>query len=1369
MKLYRIFLGAAVALLLPVCIAAQTLATIEQSPVELNDIPRGATDDNPYWQHLIITLTQDPTGGDEITLNLPSGIAIVDVDSSGSFADDVMVESGPDANTGYGIADATSDSRILLTSSGGSAGEVHVQFPLATQIHPAVSSVFYGTIDFSNGAESDIRVGALKLNYVWPNQLAIVNFTRLFADGFVTPDSAVVDTFTNAQGDVFPTTIMPATLPLPDLKGISSRDDVTYFFWFSGSDSLGHIDNFTAVPALDQVTGRQAQVNEESMAPFPFVVSNLSETIQYLYVTSNLTGNFPLARSRGIQIYHKPVVVSVGSFMSDNSDYLDSGRYLNFDSGVIFDPDEHPAGAGPTDEVEIFFEVVDFNDNAEIRLFYSEAASLDTSDLVGIEALAGAIPLFQDPFKENSESRYTWKIGPDQPLIPVGNYYIYAAATDGKASALGRSEFTYNVRHSPFLEISSVDGFNTSGDTLNTGGLNPGRYLTIRWNGDDVNGDIARSDSDAGIDLYYSAKEDFAIPGTGEDLVRAAADPTLDPLDTHLLAGGLAEAPDGREDNQFAWDLWSYTNPDDGGVPAADSTYYIYAIIHAGEIDRLVRWDGSVFFRHDPYLRVTGPLPNDQDNLRVSWESRDIDEAAAIWIVLTAEGASEALGDSITYGDITADGSTDWIATSADGSVANGRPLSEDDVTEFGMTPSFLLVDSGGGSNPIVDGSYRAYVVIDTSGGDEPVASSRAFRAPGPTSLSGLDAARVAGVDSSSVVEVVPGRFTIGAMDSITLEIRPSAFKRIGLVDTVDLVSVAMSIDTTFFDVVDQDTGSPGIQPFAINPFFFGQNLSDTLNTQRGEKDTLNLVYYDQIGTTLLNGAVTLATLQLVAKDTIATNPAGITTDIVIKNFPGNPTALYNKKDTVSVLPDSILIEATIKSRSTISGRVPLQGRDHDSTWVTFFLRDYNSLEPIADSLFIAANDSNFQRPGIQRLSTDSTGSYTLRKVPSGVFRLTAHVESYLDGQYPTLIVNLGNNCSGVDSLGVNIIPLDNCSGVNPTFLREGLLDVKELLGGDVAGYVDTSGRNIPDNEIDSQDIDFVVDQFGEKFEAVDMFINPGLRPSEGGILDKNSGLLADVDGDSLVWVLDLHIVTANFGTRGKEPVYKPVVINGSDPVFRLDFEEMEDGRELEVEVAVEGLRDVRAYGFRLRYDRAVAELKEFANEELFGDRMATYATRHEDDELAVGGALIGAQPGVSGSGRMARLRFEVNPGFSLQDVQLSLADLEVVDSAHRQLEPRVVGMLPVSYRLMSNFPNPFNAQTMVQFSLPKEGRVRLEIYDVIGQLVRSLADDSFRAGVHRLTWDGMDRQGRGVASGIYLLRMRSGEFVAMQKMLLLR
>ncbi len=94
---------------------------------------------------------------------------------------------------------------------------------------------------------------------------------------------------------------------------------------------------------------------------------------------------------------------------------------------------------------------------------------------------------------------------------------------------------------------------------------------------------------------------------------------------------------------------------------------------------------------------------------------------------------------------------------------------------------------------------------------------------------------------------------------------------------------------------------------------------------------------------------------------------------------------------------------------------------------------------------------------------------------------------------------------------------------------------------------------------------------------------------------------------------------------------------------------------------------------------------------------------------------------------------------------------------------------LPSKFALESNVPNPFNASTEIRFAVPTRSVVNLAIYDLSGHLVRTLVDGEVEPGFHSVVWDGTDNAGNPVGSGVYLCRMKGGDFSAVRRMMLVK
>ena len=93
----------------------------------------------------------------------------------------------------------------------------------------------------------------------------------------------------------------------------------------------------------------------------------------------------------------------------------------------------------------------------------------------------------------------------------------------------------------------------------------------------------------------------------------------------------------------------------------------------------------------------------------------------------------------------------------------------------------------------------------------------------------------------------------------------------------------------------------------------------------------------------------------------------------------------------------------------------------------------------------------------------------------------------------------------------------------------------------------------------------------------------------------------------------------------------------------------------------------------------------------------------------------------------------------------------------------------PAAFQLHQNYPNPFNPYTTVEFTLSSPAPVVIEIYDILGQRVRTLVDCAMPAGNHRVVWDGRGAEAHSVASGVYFYRFRAGPVTETRRMLLLK
>ncbi len=126
------------------------------------------------------------------------------------------------------------------------------------------------------------------------------------------------------------------------------------------------------------------------------------------------------------------------------------------------------------------------------------------------------------------------------------------------------------------------------------------------------------------------------------------------------------------------------------------------------------------------------------------------------------------------------------------------------------------------------------------------------------------------------------------------------------------------------------------------------------------------------------------------------------------------------------------------------------------------------------------------------------------------------------------------------------------------------------------------------------------------------------------------------------------------------------------------------------------------------------------------------------------------------------------------QNVELVVQEAFLGRGAGRAWRVETVGrakVVPRSFALYPNYPNPFNPSTIIPVGIPSAvaGGQELRLYNLLGQVIRRWDLVGWNPGFHRVTWDGKDGEGSAVASGVYLVQLDAGDRVSTQKLMLLR
>lgn len=204
----------------------------------------------------------------------------------------------------------------------------------------------------------------------------------------------------------------------------------------------------------------------------------------------------------------------------------------------------------------------------------------------------------------------------------------------------------------------------------------------------------------------------------------------------------------------------------------------------------------------------------------------------------------------------------------------------------------------------------------------------------------------------------------------------------------------------------------------------------------------------------------------------------------------------------------------------------------------------------------------------------------------------------------------------------------------------------------------------------------------------------------------------------------------------------------------------------------------VKAFGFRFIFpnDKLLFQRVE-QTETLTADWFIVDGQENDPGEITIGGFNTTA---VTSSGVLLNVVFTTTETPGLDSLQLRefVDDIDDATTSDGVLNPNLSDVhsefpTPTRFTLSQNYPNPFNPQTRIRFEIANIAQsnvdVDLSVYNVAGQLVRTLVSDQRGAGVYEVDWDGRNNEGMVTPSGMYFYTVRAGEFVETKRMLFLR
>ena len=282
---------------------------------------------------------------------------------------------------------------------------------------------------------------------------------------------------------------------------------------------------------------------------------------------------------------------------------------------------------------------------------------------------------------------------------------------------------------------------------------------------------------------------------------------------------------------------------------------------------------------------------------------------------------------------------------------------------------------------------------------------------------------------------------------------------------------------------------------------------------------------------------------------------------------------------------------------------------------------------------------------------------------------------------------------------------------------------------------------------------------------------------------DENYNVQADLDDDGDVDLEDYLAFIASYGKIANGPLSKPLVLlpginENAEFSLSLGSERVVYGELVAVDVSLANVEALMGYGFALNYETDKFEFVSVApaNSDLLASTGGETLFHHvvADGQITVASGLYNGTA-VSGGGDIVRFVFRVLREFE-ENARFEIADGLVFDPSQLQNPAVVAGVLelqstPREFALHQNFPNPFNPDTTIKYDLAESADVTLQIYNVLGQVVRTLvASEVQDAGRYQIRWNGMNDRGVPVSSGVYFYQISAdGKFHHVLKLMLLK
>lgn len=463
------------------------------------------------------------------------------------------------------------------------------------------------------------------------------------------------------------------------------------------------------------------------------------------------------------------------------------------------------------------------------------------------------------------------------------------------------------------------------------------------------------------------------------------------------------------------------------------------------------------------------------------------------------------------------------------------------------------------------------------------------------------------------------------------------------------------------------------------------------------------------------------------------------------------------------IVPRMKSVDGLVSLSPIVSTEEAVRAIDNIAPEAVSYLRVMDTPNDAGSSVTVTWTRSESDR-ALPRLAASAVGIYGVADQVAGVKGYQI-VRKAGNGEYTLVGKALAGETSFADVTALNgvrysyqVRPYDEDNVTDATIERTAMAIRNNAADKDGQPIYGLFGM---DNKVGFDDFFIFADNFG--MTAADEAFEPAFD-------------LAPSIGTPTINFEDFFVFADNFG-RSIEAAGKVIpMMAGLNTDARLYLDASAElpqvGDEVVIDVSLADFAELKGYGFSVNYDADMLEfVKAVSVNDLLGEGelAGPQVVSQTNGEVAIAAYGETVSEGDLGLSLVFRTKTEI------EDTFVEVTESEVRDGNYSVNQtalpaPIQIQTRPEQFALANNYPNPFNPATTIKYALPEAASVRLEVFNVVGQVVRTLVADHQNAGRYVVQWDASDDSGHSLSSGIYFYRLQAGgEFLEVKKMLLLK